>query len=140
MVLTDNLNLLVDDNSTLNLKVSQSPTTDFDTIFLALSHPIRRSILENLKRQSEPLIYLAFKYKISLPAITQHIKLLEKSGLARTHRRGRNKFVSLEIASLKGVYKYTEGFISTWDESYQNFKRNMESTHIGRLRLSEEED
>lgn len=123
-----------------NQKVIPLEMTKIDTIFRALAHPIRRSIIESLGSQSVPTVILADQYQISLEALIKHVKILEDAGLVRTHRSGRNKMVAPEISSLKAVYEYADRFISAWDEKYQTFKKNVESSNISQLSYVEEQD
>lgn len=63
--------------------------TIVDGVFRALSDPTRRHVLERLSARPASVSELAAPYKMALPSFVEHLKVLEKSGLVRSHKQGR---------------------------------------------------
>ena len=71
-----------------------------DRAFQALSDPIRRRMLAQLSRGSASVSELAKPLSISLPAVLQHLKAMEQSGLVRSEKKGRVRTVRLDAKTL----------------------------------------
>ena len=71
-----------------------------DQMFQALADPTRRAIVERLSRGPASVSELARPLPMSLPAVVQHLQVLEQSGLVRTEKLGRVRTCSLEIGAL----------------------------------------
>src|SRR3954468_4815053 len=74
-----------------------------DRAFQALSDPVRRGMLARLSRGPASVSELAKPFSISLPAILQHLKTLEESGLARSEKKGRVRTVRLQPKALSAA-------------------------------------
>lgn len=70
-------------------------SNDLNLTFKALTNPTRRAIVEHLVVKDASVSELAEPFKISLPALVQHLQVLEKSGLVNSKKRGRVRFYSL---------------------------------------------
>ena len=95
------------------------PIDSLDTTFAALADPTRRAILARLLRGEASVTELAEPFAMSLPAISKHLKVLER---ARLIERGRNKQwrpCRLEAGPLKEVAAWVEPYRHFWEESYQ---------------------
>jgi DNA-binding transcriptional ArsR family regulator len=71
-----------------------------DLAFQALADPTRRGMLARLSRAPASVSELAAPYRISLPAVMQHLQLLEASGLVRSEKKGRVRTCRLEPKAL----------------------------------------
>ncbi len=71
-----------------------------DLVFAALANPLRRDVLRRLARRARTMSELAADHRVSLPAISRHVKLLERAGLLRRRREGRRHRFSLSIAAM----------------------------------------
>jgi DNA-binding transcriptional ArsR family regulator len=71
-----------------------------DRAFHALADPIRRGMLARLSRGPASVSELAQPFSISLPAILQHLKALEHSGLVRSEKKGRVRTVRIDSETL----------------------------------------
>lgn len=71
-----------------------------DRAFAALADPVRRGMLARLSRGPASVSELAEPLPISLPAVLQHLKALEASGLVRSEKKGRVRTVAMEPAAL----------------------------------------
>lgn len=84
-----------------------------DSIFSALSDPTRRGMLELLARAECRVTELARPFAMSLPAISKHLRVLERAGLVKRARDGRVHRVSLEPQAMREA--------SAWINHYQKF-------------------
>jgi len=72
-----------------------------DDVFKALADPTRRGVLEQLGRQPASVSELAAGYDMALPSFVQHLKVLERSGLVCSEKKGRVRTYRLAPARLK---------------------------------------
>ena len=72
-----------------------------DHVFRALSDPTRRNALERLTSRPASVTELAARYDMALPSFVEHLKVLEGSGLVRSHKTGRVRTYELAPARLK---------------------------------------
>src|SRR5688500_4650380 len=87
--------------------INRSPAM-LDDVFHALADPSRRSMVERLARGSASVSDLAEPLPISLPAVLQHLHVLEESGLIRSEKVGRIRTCTIEPAALRSA----EGWIT----------------------------
>ena len=86
--------------------------------FAALADPTRRRILEDLAQGDRCVTDLARPYSMSLPAVSKHLRVLEKAGLVRRSRNGRVHSLRLEAAPMKQVSKWIGDYRRFWEESF----------------------
>jgi DNA-binding transcriptional ArsR family regulator len=79
---------------------------NLDQMFQALADPTRRVMVERLSRGSASVSELAAPFAMSLPAIVQHLQVLEQSGLVRTQKIGRTRTCTIDTGSLSLVEKW----------------------------------
>jgi DNA-binding transcriptional ArsR family regulator len=72
-----------------------------DRVFRALSDPTRRHVLERLSRRPASVSELAEPFEMALPSFLQHLRILEDSGLVRSHKKGRIRTYELSPKRLK---------------------------------------
>jgi len=86
----------------LNPMLNQSPMSEaaLDAMFQALADPTRRRMVERLSRGSASVSELAQPFSMSLPAIVQHLKVLEDSGLVTTQKVGRVRTCTIDTGAL----------------------------------------
>jgi DNA-binding transcriptional ArsR family regulator len=84
----------------VELQGKVSPAT-IDQIFRALSDPTRREVLARLSNRSASVSDLAATYDMALPSFVEHLKVLEHSGLVRSHKTGRVRTYELVPKQLK---------------------------------------
>jgi DNA-binding transcriptional ArsR family regulator len=77
------------------------PVAIVDGIFRALSDPTRRNVLERLGARAASVSELAAPYDMALPSFVEHLKVLEQSGLVRSHKAGRVRTYELAPERLK---------------------------------------
>lgn len=84
--------------------------------FSALSDPTRRAILKRLAAGERSVTELAKPFKISLPAVTRHLKVLRRAGLISQGRDAQRRPCRLEAAPLKDAADWVEQYRRFWDE------------------------
>ncbi|MEO6710770.1 MAG: metalloregulator ArsR/SmtB family transcription factor [Planctomycetota bacterium] len=85
--------------------------------FSALSDPTRRAILARLARGEATVTDLAAPFDMSLPAISKHLSVLERSGLIERRRESRFRPCRLKPAQLKEATEWMERYRRHWEES-----------------------
>jgi DNA-binding transcriptional ArsR family regulator len=99
--------------------VAAVPTAEadaqLDRTFHALADPSRRSIVVRLTRGPASVSELAEPLAMSLPAVVQHIDVLQKSGLVRSEKAGRVRTCSLEPAPMRSIEEWIAQHRSTWE-------------------------
>lgn len=94
-------------------------TDTLSMTFSALSDPTRRAILSRLSDGAATVKELSAPFTISGPAVSKHLRVLERAGLIRRGRDAQWRPCTLEAAPLKEVAEWAEEFRRFWDESYR---------------------
>jgi DNA-binding transcriptional ArsR family regulator len=97
--------------------VNYSPH-QLDLVFGALAHPIRRAILTRLATGEATIAELAKPFKISAPAISKHMRLLEDAGLLSRKIQGREHHCRLEQQRMKEAAAWMEAQRKFWNERF----------------------
>jgi DNA-binding transcriptional ArsR family regulator len=87
--------------------------------FAALADPTRRAILARLTSGAATVKELSAPFEMSGPAVSKHLRVLERAGLIARGREAQWRPCRLEAAPLKEVADYAETFRRFWDESFQ---------------------
>jgi DNA-binding transcriptional ArsR family regulator len=90
-----------------------------DATFAALADPTRRAILARLAASQATVTELAAPFKMSQPAISKHLKVLERAGLVSRGRDAQRRPCRLEARPLKAATDWLEHYRGYWQESYQ---------------------
>src|SRR5713226_6312201 len=88
------------------------------TTFAALADPTRRGILARLVSGGASVTELAEPFDISLPAISKHLKVLERAGLIARGREAQWRPCRLEAGPLKNVADWVEDYRRFWEQSF----------------------
>lgn len=86
--------------------------------FAALADPTRRAILARLARGEATVGQLAEPFAISAPAISKHLKVLERAGLISRGREAQWRPCQLQAAPLREVASYIDDYRQFWNESF----------------------
>src|SRR6266576_314434 len=86
-----------------------------DRVFHALADPSRRVIVERLSRGPASVSDLARPFSMSLPAVVQHLQVLEASGLVRSEKVGRVRTCHVETALLRSAERWIGERRTTWE-------------------------
>jgi DNA-binding transcriptional ArsR family regulator len=100
----------------LNIMLNYQPSLDL--MFQALSDPTRRGMVERLSRGPASVSELARPFEMSLPAIVQHLQVLESSGLVRTEKVGRVRTCRIEPMALSLVERWIAERRTTWERRF----------------------
>lgn len=87
------------------------------TTFAALADPTRRAILTRLSRGESSVTELARPFKMTLPAVTKHLKVLQRAGLISQGRQAQWRPCRLEAKPLREVAGWVEQYRQHWEES-----------------------
>ena len=86
-----------------------------DRLFQALADPTRRIMVERLSRGPASVSELARPLAMSLPAVIQHLQVLEASGLVRSEKVGRVRTCRIEPKALRTVEEWVAGRRASWE-------------------------
>ena len=89
-----------------------------DATFLALADPTRRAILARLAKGEASVSELAEPFAMSQPAISKHLKMLERAGLIRATKDGQRRPRSLDGRPLADASAWLERYRDTWEQSF----------------------
>ena len=92
--------------------------TQLDSTFAALADPTRRAILARLTTGQASVTELATPFKLSMPAITKHFKVLERAGLISRGRQAQWRPCRLEAKPLQEAANWIEHYRRFFDESF----------------------
>jgi DNA-binding transcriptional ArsR family regulator len=101
-------------------------TDQLDRTFAALSDPTRRAILARLASGEATVTELAAPFDISLPAVSKHLKVLERAGLIARGRERQWRPARLEATPLRDVAEWTERYRRFWEERYERLDEYLE--------------
>jgi DNA-binding transcriptional ArsR family regulator len=96
-----------------------------DLAFGALSHPIRRGILARLATGEATVADLAKPFKVSAPAISKHMKVLEQAGLLSWKKKGREHHCRLEEEKMAEVQHWLEQQRRFWNDRLDALERYL---------------
>jgi DNA-binding transcriptional ArsR family regulator len=89
-----------------------------DETFGALADPTRRAILARLASGEASVMELTAPFAISQPAISKHLRVLERAGLISRRPDAQRRLCRLEAAPLREVSEFAEGYRRFWEESF----------------------
>lgn len=89
-----------------------------DLVFQALSDPTRRVMVERLSRGPITVSDLARPLSMSLPAVMQHLQVLEASGLVRSEKTGRVRVCRVDLAALESAEEWFAGRRASWERKF----------------------
>jgi DNA-binding transcriptional ArsR family regulator len=94
--------------------------------FSALSHPIRREMLEKLSAGEQTVLELARPFAVSLPAISRHLRVLEGAGLVSRKVEGREHRISLNPAPLREASEWMGEYKLFWEGQFDSLQHYLE--------------
>jgi DNA-binding transcriptional ArsR family regulator len=90
-----------------------------NAVFGALADPTRRAILTRLTEGDRTVAELSAPFTVSQPAISRHLKVLERAGLVSRSRRATARLSHLEAEPLREATTWLASYQEYWDESYE---------------------
>ncbi|HEU4643887.1 MAG TPA: metalloregulator ArsR/SmtB family transcription factor [Gemmatimonadaceae bacterium] len=107
----------------LNHSPHTAPSPSLDLLFQALADPTRRAMVERLSRGPASVKELAAPLAISLPAVMQHLRVLEASGVVRSEKRGRVRTCRIEGPALRRVEDWIAKQRTIWERRLDRLER-----------------
>ena len=104
----------------------QAATDSLSTTFAALAHPMRRAILARLASGEATVKELTAPFDVSGPAVSKHLRVLERAGLIKRGRDAQWRPRRLRAAPLREVAEWAEEYRRFWDESYARLDGYLE--------------
>ena len=103
------------------------PATRLDVVFSALADPTRRAILAQLASSAASVAELAAPFAMSQPAISKHLRVLERAGLVSRSRDAQRRPRRIEATPLAAAAAWLEGYRSLWDGNVEPFDAQPEN-------------
>lgn len=100
----------------------QTQTDRLNSTFSALADPTRRAILARLSSGEASVTDLAKPMKMTMPAVTKHLKVLQKAGLIRQERRAQWRPCYLVASPLKEASDWVEQYRKFWEQSFDRLE------------------
>ena len=97
-------------------------TDQLSTTFAALADPTRRAILARLASGECSVSELAEPFEISMPAVSKHLRVLERAGLIARSREAQWRPCRIEAAPLKQVAEWAEQYRQIWETKFDNLE------------------
>ena len=108
-------------------------TTDqLSTTFAALADPTRRAILARLATGERSVTELAEPFTMSMPAVSKHLRVLERAGLIARGREAQWRPCRIDAAPLKDVAEWTERYRAVWEQRFDRL-----DTYLQELKAKE---
>lgn len=99
-----------------------TPADHLSATFAALADPTRRAILARLASGETTVTEIAKPFRMSLPAVSKHLKVLERAGLIARGREAQWRPCRLEAGPLREVADFTERYRRFWEESFDRLE------------------
>jgi DNA-binding transcriptional ArsR family regulator len=99
-----------------------------DAVFAALSDPTRRAILRRLRKATATVSEIAAPFDVSLNAISKHVMVLERAGLIRRERIGREHHLALRAVPLETASAWLVDYREFWDTRLDRMEQLLRQT------------
>ncbi|MDO3700491.1 metalloregulator ArsR/SmtB family transcription factor [Micromonospora sp. C28SCA-DRY-2] len=110
-----------------------------DATFAALADPTRRAILARLAAGEATVTELAAPFAMSQPAISKHLKVLERAGLVSRGRNAQRRPCRLEAGPLREASAWLANYRDYWAESYQRLDALLDEVRSGDRTAAEQD-
>jgi DNA-binding transcriptional ArsR family regulator len=105
--------------------MSPTATDHLSVVFGALADPTRRAILARLADGEATVNQLAEPFAMTLPAISKHLKVLERAGLISRGREAQWRPCRLEAEGLREASEWVEGYRAYWESSFDKLDAHL---------------
>ncbi|HXE58253.1 MAG TPA: metalloregulator ArsR/SmtB family transcription factor [Gemmatimonadales bacterium] len=99
--------------------------SSLDSLFHALADPTRRGMVERLSRGPATVSALARPLGISLPAVLQHLEVLEASGLVHSEKMGRVRTCRIDPGALRPIERWVAARRAAWERRFDRLGANL---------------
>lgn len=104
----------------MNIGIATQPSANLDAVFAALADPTRRAILAQLSAGEASVNEIASPFEMSQPAVSKHLKVLERAGLVTRAVDQQRRPARLNAAPMKDAVAWLEEFREFWAGSFDN--------------------
>ena len=118
----------------MELKSYVTSSARLDATFGALADPTRRAILARLAKGEASVTDLAGPFAMSQPAISKHLKVLERAGLISRGREAQRRPRRLEARPLRDATQWLENYRQFWDAQFQRLDALLHDLQSGLLK------
>jgi DNA-binding transcriptional ArsR family regulator len=108
-----------------------SPSDHLSSTFAALADPTRRAILARLASGEATVSELAEPFEMSLPAISKHLKVLERAGLIARGREAQYRPCRIDPAPLKDVSIWVDRYRQMWEQRFDRLEAYLQEMQDG---------
>jgi DNA-binding transcriptional ArsR family regulator len=98
-----------------------------DSVFFALADPTRRAILTRLAGGEATVSELAQPFNVTLPAISKHVKVLERAGLVERGREAQRRPCRLRPDALREALGWLAGYSEFWEGSFDRLSEHLDA-------------
>ena len=112
--------------------VNSQAQLQLDLLFYALSDQTRRKILKLIGERAHTVSELAEPFSMSLPAVSKHIKILEKAKLLIRKKEGRVHSCTLDPSALRTAEECIQFYTQFWNQKLDLFTETLEASHAKR--------
>jgi len=112
--------------------VVEDQTDHLSEVFAALASPVRRSLLARLADGVATVNELAEPFDLQLPAVSKHLKVLERAGLVVRSRHAQYRPCAIDASPIRDVLAWAEGYRPIWEARLDRMEQ-----HLARLRDQE---
>jgi len=102
---------------------------DLDVVFAALADPTRRAILARLASREASVTELARPFRISLPGVHKHLRVLERAGLLAHTKHGRVRRCRLRAQPMKDAARWIERYRRFWEYQFDALAKYLEASN-----------
>jgi DNA-binding transcriptional ArsR family regulator len=103
------------------------PTDHLSSTFAALSDPTRRAIIARLAQGECTVSELAEPFEMSMPAVSKHLRVLERAGLIAQRREAQTRPCRIEAGRLKEVADWAETYRHIWEERFDRLETYLDT-------------
>lgn len=109
--------------------VEHSRSPELDRVFSALADPTRRAIVRRLSDHPATINEIAKPFRVSLNAISKHVRRLELAGILRREIKGRQHFCSVEPGPLREANQWLEHYRRFWEQRLDSLEAYVARKH-----------
>ena len=106
-----------------------TPLEAHSDVFQAIAHPARRAILDRLRDGEQPVMALAEPFDMTLPAVSQQLRVLRRAGLVSERREGRQRLYRLNPEPLRDVRDWMRHYEKFWTRKLRDLGAYLDSHH-----------
>ena len=98
-------------------------------VFQAIADPTRRKIIELVAKKAMNLNAIATNLKMSQPAISQQVKILNECGIIEIETKGRERYCKVQVENLIPAFLWLEQYQKQWTERIDSFEKYVNNLH-----------